>query len=126
MDISKTIGYSLIIGVVVSASLMAAGAAVLFARGGGDGYALSQLASLTSPINSGTISVGRILAGLADLDGISLIFLGIMVLIATPVVRVVLLVLQFVYERNRLYLALSIVVLADMLVAILVLPSIVH
>ena len=126
MDISRTIGYSLIIGVVVSASLMAAGAAVLFARGGGGGYALSQLASLTSPVNSRTIGIREILGGLASLDGISLIFLGIMVLIATPIVRVVLLVLQFIYERNRLYFALSIVVLADMLVAILVLPSIVH
>ncbi|WP_269473736.1 DUF1634 domain-containing protein [Conexivisphaera calida] len=116
----------MIIGVVVSASLMAAGAAVLFARGGGGGYALSQLASLTSPVNSRTIGIREILGGLASLDGISLIFLGIMVLIATPIVRVVLLVLQFIYERNRLYFALSIVVLADMLVAILVLPSIVH
>ncbi len=126
MDISRTIGYSLIIGVLVSASLMVAGVAFLFARGGGGGYTLSQLASLNSQANSRTIGIREILGGLASLDGVSLIFLGIMALIATPVVRVILLILQFIYERNRLYFALSIVVLIDMLVAILVLPSIVH
>jgi uncharacterized membrane protein len=104
---------------------MAAGSAMLFARGGGDGYALSQLASPSSPVNSGTMGIRGVLAGLASLDGVSLIFLGIMVLIATPIVRV-LLVVQFAGERNRLYLALSAIVLVNMLIAILVLPPIVR
>jgi uncharacterized membrane protein len=125
LDVSRAISYSLIIGVLVSASLMAAGSAMLFARGGGDGYALSQLASPSSPVNSGTMGIRGVLAGLASLDGVSLIFLGIMVLIATPIVRV-LLVVQFAGERNRLYLALSAIVLVNMLIAILVLPPIVH
>jgi uncharacterized membrane protein len=105
---------------------MAAGSAILFARGGGDGYTLSQLASLSSPINSRTIGIREMLDGLASFDGISLIFLGIMVLIATPIVRVLLLVIQFMDERNKLYLALSAIVLMNMLIAILVLPSIVR
>jgi len=126
LDVSRAISYSLIIGVLVSASLMAAGSAMLFARGGGDGYALSQLASPSSPVNSGTMGIRGVLAGLASLDGVSLIFLGIMVLIATPIVRVLLLVVQFAGERNRLYLALSAIVLVNMLIAILVLPPIVH
>jgi len=126
LDVSRAISYSLIIGVLVSASLMAAGSAMLFARGGGDGYALSQLASPSSPVNSGTMGIRGVLAGLASLDGVSLIFLGIMVLIATPIVRVLLLVVQFAGERNRLYLALSAIVLMNLLIAILVLPPIVH
>jgi len=126
LDVSRAISYSLIIGILVSASLMAAGSAMLFARGGGDGYALSQLASPSSPVNSGTMGIRGVLAGLASLDGVSLIFLGIMVLIATPIVRVLLLVVQFAGERNRLYLALSAIVLVNMLIAILVLPPIVH
>jgi Predicted membrane protein len=76
LDVSRAISYSLIIGVLVSASLMAAGSAMLFARGGGDGYALSQLASPSSPVNSGTMGIREVLAGLASLDGVSLIFLG--------------------------------------------------
>ncbi|MDP7976608.1 MAG: DUF1634 domain-containing protein [TACK group archaeon] len=56
-------------------------------------------------------------------NGISYIYLGIMVLIVTPIMRVVLLIFQFLYERNKLYFIISVIVLFNMLFALLLLPA---
>ncbi len=52
----------------------------------------------------------------------SLIVIGIFVLFSTPVVRVLLSVFSFMIERNRLYTAITVVVLIDILFAVFVLP----
>ncbi|HEV51726.1 MAG TPA: DUF1634 domain-containing protein [Thermoprotei archaeon] len=83
----------------------------------------AQISSFTSTVNSKTFGVNEVFSGLSAFNGISYIYLGIMVLIVTPIMRVVLLIFQFLYERNRLYFIISVIVLFNMLFALLLLPA---
>jgi len=56
--------------------------------------------------------------GLRELRPIACAQAGLLVLIATPVVRVMASVVGFVLERDRLYAAITIVVLAILLVSL--------
>ncbi len=56
-----------------------------------------------------------ILHGVATFHAESIIMLGLLVLIATPVARVVMCIVGFLLERDRLYVAISTVVLAILL-----------
>ena len=61
----------------------------------------------------------QLLRHLATGDGAAIIQLGILLLIATPIARVVFAVIAFAIERDRLYVAVSLVVLAVLLVSLL-------
>jgi uncharacterized membrane protein len=56
-----------------------------------------------------------ILHGVATLNPESIIMLGLLVLIATPVARVLMCIVGFLFERDRLYVAISAIVLAILL-----------
>ncbi|WP_243679233.1 DUF1634 domain-containing protein [Vulcanisaeta distributa] len=67
------------------------------------------------------------LSRLPNLDPLSFIILGLMVLIATPpVLRVALGVASFAMERDWLYVFITAVVFMNLMLAIFVLPSIMH
>jgi uncharacterized membrane protein len=57
-------------------------------------------------------SVWPILSGVAQFDGRAVIQLGILVLVATPVIRVLFSVFAFAVQRDRLYVPITLVVLA--------------
>ncbi len=59
------------------------------------------------------------LRGAAHGDSASLIQTGLLVLIATPVARVVMLLIGFIRERRWLYVALSTIVLGALAVSVL-------
>ena len=60
-------------------------------------------------------SLSPILSGVARLDGRAIIQLGLLLLIATPVIRVIFSVAAFWLERDRAYVAFTLVVLAVLL-----------
>ena len=53
-----------------------------------------------------------IFAGVLNFDGASIIQLGVIVLIATPVIRVALSIFTFLYEKDYLYVVITIIVLS--------------
>lgn len=55
---------------------------------------------------------GEWAAGIARGDAASIIIVGILLLIATPIARVAFAVVAFALERDRLYVGISVVVLA--------------
>ncbi|HEX3660570.1 MAG TPA: DUF1634 domain-containing protein [Acidobacteriaceae bacterium] len=57
--------------------------------------------------------------GFLTLEPRSIIMLGLLILIATPVARVLMCVIGFLMERDRLYVAVSSVVLAILLYSLL-------
>jgi uncharacterized membrane protein len=61
------------------------------------------------------IRLGSILHGVATLDPESIIMLGLLVLIATPIARVVMCIVGFLFERDHLYTVISTIVLAILL-----------
>jgi uncharacterized membrane protein len=62
-------------------------------------------------------TVGQVLRGMRDLQGRSIVLFGLLLLIATPVMRVAVSALAFVYERDRVYVAITLVVLALLLLS---------
>ena len=57
--------------------------------------------------------------GLATADPATIIQFGVMLLIATPVARVAFALVAFAIERDRLYVAVSLIVLAVLLFSFL-------
>ena len=71
--------------------------------------------------NSGTglTTVSGIFTGAMHLDPFSIIQLGLLVLIATPVARVVFCVAGFARQRDRIYISISAMVLAILLYSLI-------
>lgn len=65
------------------------------------------------------LSVAGVAHGVAGGDARSIIMLGLLLLIATPVARVGMCVVGFSFERDRLYVAISAVVLVILLYSLL-------
>ncbi|MCL4545916.1 MAG: DUF1634 domain-containing protein [Chloroflexi bacterium] len=110
----------LVIGVVVSAVVLAIGV-LLLAITGQTGYnepLTPQL--LLAP--QGSVIFPRTIAGVAQgvlsLKPFAVIELGALLLIATPVLRVAVSVLVFLYEGDRLYVAITLLVLFLLLLSI--------
>lgn len=105
------IGRLLRTGVAVSATVIVAGAAMFLVRHGGervDYHTFHELPhSLTSPVG--------IVRGALHGDSRSVIQAGMLLLIATPIARVVLAMVAFFQRRDLLYVAISGVVLLVLL-----------
>lgn len=96
-------------GVTVSAVVVAIG----FVLGVAAGWRTSLLGGAPGPSDLGDFS--EMLPGLAVLRPVAITQLGLLLLLATPVVRVAASVVGFALERDRVYVAITLVVLAILL-----------
>jgi uncharacterized membrane protein len=110
-QVDQIIGNLLRAGVLAAGVLAAAGGAVYLARHGGEpaDYRVfrGEPSDLRSPMG--------ILADAAAVHGRGLIQLGLLVLIATPVARVVFSVYAFLRQRDWTYVVVTLIVLAVLL-----------
>ena len=125
-DMDYVIGLALRIGVIVSIALVLIGVALLVVEGKGLGYSDYSIMSIRSNVNTTVIPPIMALRGLSQADGLSFIILGLMVLIATPVLRVALGIASFTMERDWLYVVITIVVFINLMLAIFVIPALLH
>jgi uncharacterized membrane protein len=95
-------------GVLLAASLVFIGGIVYLSRH--DLPAINYRVFQGEPQEMRT--VGGILSEAAKFRGRGLIQLGLLVLIATPVARVLFSVVAFLYERDWTYVAITVIVLA--------------
>ena len=102
----------LLVGVSASAILVAIG----FVGGLAVGWSGSLLGA--GPGATDPTDFSGLLAGLGALRPIAIAQAGLLVLIATPVIRVGVSLVAFAIERDRLYVALTSVVLALLLVSL--------
>jgi len=107
-DIESVMGSLLITGVIISCAV------VLF---GGVYYLYHMGSSLPhyktfSKEPSGLNSVKQIFNGVMHFDSLSIIQLGLLLLIATPIARVIFSVIGFLAEKDYLYVIISLLVLA--------------
>ncbi len=121
------------LGVVISIILLATGVALIFMMHGADGYSIDQIASYGTgtgassfSLNSSSLPLTGLLNGVIHLNGLYFISLGLWVLIFTPISIVLISLAEFAYLKNRLYVALSIIVLFDLFFAMLVVPIYFH
>jgi uncharacterized membrane protein len=105
----------LIAGVVTSAALIATGFLVALVWG----WQASPLGAVIAA--RATSDFGDLPARLAGLQPLAISQLGLVVLLATPVLRVAASVVGFSLERDRLYAAITLAVLGVLLFSIFVL-----
>jgi uncharacterized membrane protein len=103
--VEATISLVLRGGVILSASIICLGLVLLFAEG-----ALANGARIDAAI-AYPRDATALLAGLCALDPVSIIVFGLLVLIATPVVRVAVSILAFACSRDWLYALITALVL---------------
>ncbi len=106
MDLNRIIAYSLRIGVLIGVSLAIAGLTISANHGFSSSDALNNFNIINVPASA--------VAGNAS--GIA--YLGILILIVTPILRVSLSVLYFGIEKDRKYVIITIVVLGMLLFAL--------
>ena len=78
-----------------------------------------DLVHLTRPGAEFPHSVPTVVRGLQHSQGRAIVMAGILLLIATPVLRVAVSVLAFVYQRDRTFVVITSVVLALLLTSFL-------
>jgi uncharacterized membrane protein len=107
-------------GVLLSAAIIIIGIAMMFAIQHQSSYVSPSLSGLTSyppRLNSVTIdtSITDIRTGLAQGDPDAVISLGLVVLIATPIMRVAASVFLFLMQRDYVYVLMTLFVLIVLL-----------
>lgn len=109
--IENWVGYMLRTGVLLAAAIVLIGGVIYLAHSYGARPDYSQFHGESSQL----MTVSGILHGVASFDPRSIIMLGLLILIATPIARVGMCVVGFLLEGDRLYVAVSSVVLLILL-----------
>lgn len=105
------IGTLLRAGVIAAATVVLAGGLLYFARSGGEARDYHTFRSEPA----GLRSVPGVVHGVARGDALSLIQLGLLLLIATPVARVIFACVAFGIQRDGSYVIVSLIVLLVLL-----------
>jgi uncharacterized membrane protein len=106
--IEVIIGYLLRAGVLLSATIVLIGGIVYIVRHGSDTTDYHTFRGELSHLRG----INGILQGSLHLSGRAIIQLGLLLLIATPVARVIFSAVAFARERDYLYVAFTLAVLA--------------
>jgi uncharacterized membrane protein len=110
-EVEQWIGGLLRGGVLLAAAVALAGGVYYAAQYGATTAAYGTFRGEPHGLNS----VSSILRGVARLESPALVQLGLLLLIATPVARVALSLVAFAVQRDRLYVAVTSLVLALLL-----------
>lgn len=113
--LETTIGNLLRIGVLLAAGIVTLGALFYLAR---NYSARADFHTFTTEA-ANLRSMQAIVRSAAHLDARGLIQFGLLLLIATPVARVVFAVIGFALERDRLYVVVSSIVLVILIFSLL-------
>jgi uncharacterized membrane protein len=124
-QMNEAIGKVLRTGVVASAAIIAVGAFLLLSKNAQldvSGYLTYDPSHV--PHGAFPVSLSALFQGLADLDPFAMIELGVVVLLATPVSRVLASVLLFAAQGDRTYFYITLGVLSLLLFSMLATPFI--
>jgi uncharacterized membrane protein len=113
------IGNLLKYGVLVSTILVVIGVAMLFLNTP-QAFPSSVQQLVASNYGKPTLNLSQLLDGITAANPVFLIQLGLIVLLATPVARVVASIMMFAAERDMLYVAITLIVLAVLLFGLFV------
>jgi uncharacterized membrane protein len=105
------------IGVIASLTLVVIGTIVSYVHHPTYETSTAELGPLTQPGASFPDTLHDILAGLQNLRGQAIVMVGLLALIATPITRVAVSILAFIYEKDRTYTLITMLVLALLLLS---------
>ncbi len=107
----QVVGRLLQAGVIIASIVVILGATLLLVQHGGEATAFSTFRGGASHLRS----VSATFVGAVHGDPSAIVQLGLVLLIATPVARVALTLAAFAAQRDRLYIAMTALVLALLL-----------
>jgi len=116
-NLETLIGALLRTGVTISVTLIVAGTVVSFVHHPDYATSPAALARLTRP-GLAPRNVGEVLAGLTSARGQAWVMLGVLVLMATPILRVAISLLAFARAKDRPFTLLTAAVLALLLLSV--------
>lgn len=105
------------VGVVVSLSFVVFGTIVTFMHHPEYLHSRQAMERLTHPGARFPSTVGAVMAGVLNLEGRSIVVLGLLLLIATPVLRVAVSTLIFLHQRDLSFTLITLVVLSLLLLS---------
>ena len=114
-DIEQFIGLQLRFGVLLSSFIVLAGGILYLIQSGNTSLPHYQL---FIGEKAGLTTGREIWHGLCSMKAKSIIEFGVMVLIATPILRILFSLIGFILEKDRLYIAITMVVLSVMMISI--------
>ena len=113
--VEQVVGRLLQLGVLVAALVVFVGAVLLPVQHGGTPVAYSVFHGEPD----GLRSIAGIVRGVMSMQSESIVQLGLLLLIATPIARVALTLVAFLIQRDRTYVAVTALVLALLLYGLL-------
>lgn len=106
-------------GVIISITLISIGIIVTFLDSkSAIPNTISDL--LSSSVGLPVLNFGTLANSLASLDGLSIIQIGVLILLATPIVRIGVSTIIFAVEKDRAYVIIGLFVLVVLLVSVFV------
>ena len=99
-------------GVLLSIGVVILGLTFTFVHHPQYVWSKTDLGQLTSPTAIYPHTIRDVIAQTAAHRGQAIVMLGLLLLIATPIARVAFSVVAFIVERDRIYVAITMVVLA--------------
>jgi len=124
-DFKSAIGLVLRYGVIASFIVVALGSALLFLEGQTGYYPMGSAEQLFDSQNRALIGLAPLIQGVASAKPYAVIDLGLVVLLATPVARVLISVFLFMEEKSYAFVAITATVLAILLLSMFVVAPLV-
>lgn len=107
-DVQVILGTLLRVGVIVSTFIVFIGGIIFLTTHTHQKVSFEQF----NPSQTRFSSIAAILKGIKTLDGLAIIQFGVLLLIFTPIARVVFSIFSFLMEKDYMYVIIGIVVLA--------------
>ena len=120
VDFNAIVGNVLRVGVTISAVLIAIGVIMVLLGDKSADFPASLSQLIKTDYGRPTLNLVQLAAGVAAFSPISIVELGLLILLATPVVRVAASILLFAAEKDMIYVVLTVFVLAVLLFSIFV------
>lgn len=115
--VERVISVLLRVGVVVSLLVVVAGTVVSFVHHPAYLYSATDLGYLTKPGGAVPRTLGDVAAGVRAGRGQAIVVAGLLLLVATPVLRVAVAVAAFLLQKDRVFALITAVVLALLLLS---------
>ena len=106
-------------GVIISLTLIALGTGVSFVRHPDYLWSATALQHLTEPGAAFPHTLSDVWFGIRRFEGDAVVTLGLLLLVVTPVIRVAVSVFAFIYQEDRNYTLITLVVLCLLLLSFL-------
>jgi uncharacterized membrane protein len=104
-------------GVITSVAIIAVGTLISYLHHPGYLYDKAEMQRLVKPGAAFPHTLGDVVAGVKQGKGQAIIAVGLLVLLITPVVRVAISVLAFLFERDRAFTLITVIVLGLLLLS---------